>query len=142
MTLRPKGKETVKRAEGTNYRESKSVKASDFRGLLRFICFNSRRNSHVLTFKSSVTRTQPIAQRFEWCYSLLMSMPPTHFLHDLGPQAQMMSKNANNEKVAMLLQYVAVGSMIIMAGVAASHVLRDAFGSSGHHRRRDRDPSR
>ena len=69
-----------------------------------------------------------------------MTMPPTFHLHDLGPQAQMMSKNANNERVAMLLQYVAVGSMIIMAGVAAGHVLKEAFGSAGHHP--DRGPSR
>ena len=58
-----------------------------------------------------------------------MSMPPTHYLRDLGPQAQMMSKNCNNERMAMIMQYVAVGSMIVMAGVAASQLLREAFGS-------------
>jgi hypothetical protein len=47
-----------------------------------------------------------------------------------------MSKNAGNERMAMILQYVAVGSMIVMAGVAASHVLRQAFGD--HHRDHDR----
>ena len=69
-----------------------------------------------------------------------MTVPPTYFLHDLGPQAQMMSKNCGNERLAMILQYVALGSMIIMAGVAASQVLKEAFGSPdrdrGHGRSR------
>ena len=67
-----------------------------------------------------------------------MSMPPTHFLTDLGPQAQMMAKNTGNERMAMILQYVAIGSMIVMAGVAARHVLKEAFGSSDHDRGRSR----
>ena len=58
-----------------------------------------------------------------------MTVPPTYNLHDLGPQAQMMAKNCNNERMAMILQYVAIGSMIVMAGVAASQVLKDVFGS-------------
>lgn len=70
----------------------------------------------------------------------LMTTPPIRFLHDLGPQAQMMSKNCGNERLAMILQYVALGSMIIMAGAAASQVLRDTFGS--HDRGRGRDWSR
>jgi hypothetical protein len=67
-----------------------------------------------------------------------MSMPPTHFLHDLGPQAQMMAKNCNNDRMAMILQYVAIGSMIIMAGAAARQVLKDAFESPGRDRSRSR----
>ena len=62
-----------------------------------------------------------------------MTMPPTHFLHDLGPQAQQMSKNCNNERMAMILQYVALGSMIIMAGAAAAHLMKDLFGHNDHH---------
>ena len=58
-----------------------------------------------------------------------MTVPPTYTLHDLGPQAQMMAKNCNNERLAMVMQYVAIGSMIIMAGVAASQILKDVFGS-------------
>jgi hypothetical protein len=69
-----------------------------------------------------------------------MTTPPIFHLKDLGPQAQMMSKNCNNERLAMILQYVALGSMIIMAGAAASQVLRDVFGS--HDRDRGRDRSR
>lgn len=46
----------------------------------------------------------------------------------------MMSKNCHNERMAMILQYVAIGSMIIMAGAAARQVLKDAFGSSDHER--------
>ena len=61
-----------------------------------------------------------------------MTVPPIYNLHDLGPQAQMMAKNCNNDRLAMILQYVAIGSMIIMAGAAARQVLKDAFGSPDH----------
>jgi hypothetical protein len=63
-----------------------------------------------------------------------MTYPPTYNLCDLGPQAQMMSNNCKNERMAMVLQSVAIGSMIVMAGVAATHLLREVFGSprSGH----------
>jgi hypothetical protein len=63
-----------------------------------------------------------------------MSMPPTYYLNQLGPQAQQMAKNTGNERMAMILQTVAIGCMIIMAGAAASQVLRDAFGQTDHHR--------
>ena len=36
----------------------------------------------------------------------------------------------------MVLQYVALGSMIIMAGVAANQVLREAFGDKPTKSRR------
>ncbi len=64
-----------------------------------------------------------------------MPVPPTYHLNDLGPQAQAMSKNCNNERVAMILQYVALGSMIVMTGLAASQILKDAFGTSDHRHR-------
>jgi hypothetical protein len=69
-----------------------------------------------------------------------MTYPPTYNLCDLGPQAQMMSKNCTNERMAMVLQSVAIGSMIVMAGVAATHLLREVFGSpgSGHGQGRSR----
>ena len=57
-----------------------------------------------------------------------MSTPPTYYLRELGPEAQAMARNCKNERLAMTLQYVAIGSMIIMAGVAAAQVLKDAFG--------------
>lgn len=67
-----------------------------------------------------------------------MSVPPTYYLHELGPQAQMMSRNCGNERLAMIMQYVAIGSMIVMAGVAARQLLKDGFGSNdqGHGRSR------
>jgi hypothetical protein len=49
-----------------------------------------------------------------------------------------MSRNCGNERMAMLLQSVAIGCMIIMAGAAASQVLRDTFGPPDHHRGRGR----
>jgi hypothetical protein len=61
-----------------------------------------------------------------------MFMPPTYRLEDLGPQAQSMARNCGNERMAMIMHYVAIGSMIIMASVAASKVLREAFGPSQH----------
>jgi hypothetical protein len=67
-----------------------------------------------------------------------MTVPPTYFFHDLGPQAQMMAKNCGNERMAMILQYVALGSMIVMTGVAASQLLKDAFGALGCNQGRSR----
>ena len=67
-----------------------------------------------------------------------MSTPPIFHLKDLGPQAQMMSQNCKSERMAMILQYVALGCMIVMTGVAASQALRDAFGSPGRGRDRSR----
>ena len=63
-----------------------------------------------------------------------MTVPPTYYLHELGPQAQAMSRNCGNERLAMILQSVAIGSMIVMAGVAVSQAWKDVFGSSGHDR--------
>lgn len=67
-----------------------------------------------------------------------MTIPPTYHLHDLGNQAQMMSRNCNNDRMAMILQYVALGSMIVMTGVAASQVLKEVFGSPDRGRGRSR----
>ena len=67
-----------------------------------------------------------------------MTVPPKYNLHDLGSQAQFMSKNCDNERMAMTLQYVAIGSMIVMAGAAATQLLRDVFGAPGSERGRGR----
>ena len=56
---------------------------------------------------------------------------PTYHLNELGPQAQAMSRNCGNERLAMILQSVAIGSMVIMAGVAVSQAWKDVFGSPG-----------
>jgi hypothetical protein len=64
-----------------------------------------------------------------------MTTPPTYYLNELGPQAQMMAKNCSNERMAMILQSVAIGSMIIMAGAAAAQIMKDVF---GHSQRQDR----
>jgi hypothetical protein len=64
-----------------------------------------------------------------------MAMPPTYYLHDLGPMAQRMAKDCNNERLAITLQYVAIGSMIIMAGAAAAHLIKDLCRNSDHHGR-------
>jgi hypothetical protein len=64
-----------------------------------------------------------------------MSTPPIYHLRDLGPQAQTMARNCNNERMAMTLQYVALGSMILMAGAAAVHLMREMFGPTDHRGR-------
>jgi hypothetical protein len=50
----------------------------------------------------------------------------------------MMARNCENERLAMTLQYVALGSMIVMTGYAASQILRDVFGDRGHDHRHGR----
>jgi hypothetical protein len=64
-----------------------------------------------------------------------MTTPPIYDLRQLGPEAQRMAKNCNNERLAMTMQYVAIGSMIIMAGAAAAHVMKDLFRNTEHHDR-------
>jgi hypothetical protein len=63
-----------------------------------------------------------------------MSVPPTYHFSDLGPQAQMMARNCENKRLAMILEYVALGSMIVMTGVAATQMLKDVFGSRDNDR--------
>jgi hypothetical protein len=62
---------------------------------------------------------------------------PVYNLHDLGAHAQGMARDCKNERFAMILQSVAIGSMIIMAGAAAAHLMKELFG-----RREPRDRSR
>ena len=67
-----------------------------------------------------------------------MTMPPTYHFNSLGPQAQMMARNCENERMAMAMNYVALGSMIIMAGYAANQLLKDVFGTPDSRRGHDR----
>lgn len=64
-----------------------------------------------------------------------MTRPPVYDLRDLGPEAQKMARNCGNEKLAMTMQFVAIGSMIVMATAAAAHLVKDLFGHSDHHGR-------
>jgi hypothetical protein len=64
-----------------------------------------------------------------------MATPPTYYLHDLGPMAQRMAKDFKNERLAITMQYVAIGCMIIMAGAAAAHLIKDLFRDSDRHGR-------
>ena len=64
-----------------------------------------------------------------------MSIPPVYNLGDLGPQAQQMAKNCNNERLAMTLQCVAIGSMIVMATATAAQIFKDLFHKTEHHGR-------
>jgi len=68
-----------------------------------------------------------------------MSMPPTVPFQALGNQAQFMSKQCGNDRLAMILQYVALGSFIAMTGFTASKILKETFDlddkpkGRGHH---------
>ena len=76
----------------------------------------------------------PVARSSGNCYICWMSIPPRYFLHELGPQAQEMSRNCSDARMAMILQYVAIGSLIAMTGIAAGQMLRETFGPSGRDR--------
>ena len=65
-----------------------------------------------------------------------MSVPPTYRFNDLGPQAQQMARSCENKRLAMILEYVALGSMIVMTGVAATQMLKELFGSRANDRGR------
>jgi hypothetical protein len=67
-----------------------------------------------------------------------MSMPPIYHYQDLGNQAQSMARNCGNERMAMIMQSVAVGSMILMTGFMAAELLKEVFGPTGDHRGRSR----
>jgi hypothetical protein len=60
---------------------------------------------------------------------------PIYNLRDLGPQAQQMAKNCKNERLAMTLQCVAIGSMIVMATATAAHLIKDLLRNTEHHGR-------
>ena len=64
-----------------------------------------------------------------------MTMPPIYNPRDLGKQAQDMANNCQDKRLAMTLQCVAIGSMIVMAAASAAHVIKDLFRSSEHHGR-------
>jgi hypothetical protein len=61
-----------------------------------------------------------------------MPIPPTYRFDDLGSQAQMMARSCDSKRLAMILQYVALGSMIVMTGVTATQILKDCFGRRDH----------
>ena len=66
-----------------------------------------------------------------------MNTPPIYDFRELGAEAQKMARNCGSDRMAMTLQYVAIGSMIIMAGAAATHLLKELF---GHSERQGRSP--
>ena len=69
-----------------------------------------------------------------------MTIPPTYHFDALGDQAKLLAKQCGNERMAMVLQYVALGSMIIMAGYTAGKILNKAFAHvDQNHRDVDQD---
>ena len=67
-----------------------------------------------------------------------MALPPIYHHPGLGPQAQQAQDMANkckNERLAMTLQCVAIGSMIVMAAASAAHIIKDLFRNTERHDR-------
>jgi hypothetical protein len=62
-----------------------------------------------------------------------MNSPQDKF-HDLRPDPNVL-KSVKGERLAMTLQCIAVGSMLVLAMAKASHVIRDLFHRSEHHGR-------
>ncbi len=63
-----------------------------------------------------------------------MSTPP---LHGLVFQANNLSRTCNNERMKDILQWVGVGSVILMGAAAGVHLVKDLFkGSSEPYSRR------
>jgi hypothetical protein len=60
-----------------------------------------------------------------------MTVPPVYQLHELGPQAQMMARNCNYDRLGMIMQCVAAGCIILAAGHAAARLLKDLSRSPG-----------
>jgi hypothetical protein len=60
---------------------------------------------------------------------------PHYDLKDIAPQAHEMANKTKNERVALTLQCVAIGSMIVMAAATAAHVIKDLFRNTNRHDR-------
>lgn len=57
-----------------------------------------------------------------------MSAPPTFMLHALRALTRTMSKNCQDDRMAMILKNVALGSLILTTGFAANRVLKELGG--------------
>ena len=51
----------------------------------------------------------------------------TDHLHSLGMHANHLARNTNSERMQAILQYVGVGSVILMGIGAGVHLFRDLF---------------
>jgi len=56
-------------------------------------------------------------------------MPPHSHFSGMGTQAQIMSRNCKDAKLAAAFQYVAIGSMVIMGIAGLAHLIKDIGGS-------------
>jgi hypothetical protein len=60
---------------------------------------------------------------------------PVYNLGDLGPQAQQMANHCKNERFAMTLQCLAIGSAIVTATATAAHHIKDLLRNNDRHGR-------
>ena len=73
-----------------------------------------------------------------------MTMPSNFLFRFLGFQGRSMSRNCKDERMAMLLKNVAIGSLIIVTGITANQVLDELFGrpDDSRNQARSRRPCR
>jgi hypothetical protein len=65
-----------------------------------------------------------------------MSTPATYLFHVLSSQTKQMARNCQDERMALILKQVALGSLILMTGFAANQVLKEVLGRQPHGRPR------
>ena len=65
-----------------------------------------------------------------------MAAPPTYLFHVLSSQARQMSRDCKDERLAMILKNVALGSLILMTSLAANQVLNEVARSHDRDRTR------
>jgi hypothetical protein len=54
--------------------------------------------------------------------------PHIHSPFNVAEKAERMARDCKNEKLAMTLQYVAIGSMVLMGLAGAAHLIKDVMG--------------
>lgn len=65
-----------------------------------------------------------------------MSTPPTYLFHVLSSQTKQLARDCKDERLALLLKQVALGSLILMTGFAAKQVLKEVSERQSHHHSR------
>ncbi len=61
-----------------------------------------------------------------------MASPSPQNLREFGERAQELAERCKNERLAMTMQYVALGSMILMGLASAVHVFKDLVRVNEH----------
>lgn len=65
-----------------------------------------------------------------------MPIAPTYLFHVLSSQTRMMSRDCEDERFAIILKNVALGSLILMTAFAGKQILKDLSERPGRDWRR------